>query len=87
MTLPSSEKISVARLLRGFSSSSNEGMRPKTPNAVSVSMTATRAKGAKAAIQIHRMVLGSMPVCFFFAIAANLVRRYGKSSEKLRIEN
>ncbi len=40
------------------------GMRPKSPAAVSSSMTATSAKGAKATYQIHLIVFGPMPGLF-----------------------
>ena len=40
-------------LLRGFSNSSNEGMRPKAPSAVKVSIAASSTKGVRAAYHSH----------------------------------
>ena len=52
----------------GFSSSSNEGIRPNSPRAVSSNMTDSNAKGAKTTPHIHFIVFGLMPAFFLCAI-------------------
>ena len=46
-------EIKNRTLLRGFSNSSNEGMRPKAPSAVKVSIAASSTKGVRAAYHSH----------------------------------
>ena len=76
----------MARLLRGFSSSSNDGIRPKIPQAVRISKVKTKANGANATTHIHLIILGSTPFFLRCAITTEFGAKIIKNSQ-FRIHN
>ena len=63
ISVPLSAKICVARLLFGFSNSSNDGIRPKAPQAVSNSSKNNVIVGVRTIPHAHLMIF-----CFFVAL-------------------